>query len=229
MFIKHFSLPLTNGAPESARRLETRFLVAGSDGYSGVTYRWGESSTNAMLVPASGANEALVVNEDGVLRSQVWRYPARSECLRCHSRAAGYVLGFNSAQLNRDVACPGGATNQIAALHGAGYFQTNRIPLHTLPALASATNTAVSLEYRVRSYLAANCAHCHVAQGDCPTPWTGPITNTTAEAKIIDGALIAETFPEHTVRDWYKRKLLCRQTRRDWHKRGTILASIARR
>jgi hypothetical protein len=51
VWVKHFDMPLTNGLPESSRRLETRVLMKTSNGVYGLTYRWGRSLTNAYLVP----------------------------------------------------------------------------------------------------------------------------------------------------------------------------------
>src|SRR5207249_8261459 len=103
LWIQHFDLELTNGVPESRRRLETRFLVRDSAFY-GVTYRWDDSQTNATLVGAAGLDEPFVVNDGGNLRTQIWHYPSRAECLACHTTAAvgGVALGFNTPQLNRD-------------------------------------------------------------------------------------------------------------------------------
>src|SRR6185436_18570860 len=110
--------------------------------------------TNATLVPEAGLDEPLVVdNGGGILRTQVWHYPSQAECLQCHSAAGGLALGFNTAQLNRDFDYSGTVTNQITALSLAGYFNTNVTDIHSLRALAQPANTAVSLEYRVRSYL----------------------------------------------------------------------------
>ena len=65
------------------------------NGVYGVTYRWGNSTTNATLVPEEGLNETFVVDEGGgLLRTQVWRYPSRVECLQCHTAAGGYALGL---------------------------------------------------------------------------------------------------------------------------------------
>jgi hypothetical protein len=47
----------------------------------------------------------------------------------------------------------------------------------------------VSLEYRVRSYLAANCAQCHQPGGGALGFWNANITNFTANAGLIHGAL----------------------------------------
>ena len=34
-------------------------------------------------------------------RNETWHYPSRAECMVCHSRAAGFVLGLNTLQMNR--------------------------------------------------------------------------------------------------------------------------------
>jgi mono/diheme cytochrome c family protein len=146
-------------------------------------------------------DETFVVDTGGgVLRTQVWHYPSRVECLQCHTAAGGYALGFNTAQLNRDFDYGGAITNQIAALSLAGYFHTNVTALHTLRALAAPTNDAVSLEYRVRSWLAANCVNCHQPGGSAQGAlWDARITTPTADAGLINGPLADDPDPAHRV------------------------------
>jgi hypothetical protein len=189
VWIKHFELQLTNGVPSSARRIETRFLVRTAEGVYGVTYRW-DSLTNATLVADEGFEEDIDIQDQGETHTQVWHYPTRSECLRCHLPVAGFALGFNTAQLNRDCDYAGVTANQIGALNQAGYFSSNVTAIHTLRALAAATNTAWSLEYRVRSYLAANCAQCHQPGTECLAKWDARISTPTSAAGIIDGKLV---------------------------------------
>lgn len=190
VWVKHFELELTNGVPASARRLETRLLVRTATGVYGATYRWGDSLTNAMLVPEEGLDEALTTYDGGSVRTQVWHYPSRSECLTCHTPLAGFALGFNTAQLNRDFDYPGGTENQLRALSGAGYFGASLSGYHTMPALANATNAAISLDFRVLSYLAANCAQCHqpggAALGLFDSRWTTPLS----ASGLMNGALV---------------------------------------
>jgi uncharacterized repeat protein (TIGR03806 family) len=190
IWIKHFGLRLTNEVPDSVRRIETRFLVRNANGVYGVTYRWDHSQTNATLVATEGLDEDIDVQNHGETHTQVWHYPSRSECLRCHSGVAGWALGFNTPQLNREFNYSGLTNNQIAALNQAGYFSSNVAGIHTLRALASATNTSWSLEYRVRSYLAANCVQCHQPGTDCLALWDARITTPTAAAGIINGRLV---------------------------------------
>ena len=189
VWVKHFDLELTNGVPSSAKRLETRLLVKNAAGVYGVTYRWGSSVSNATLVPDAGMDESFVVNDGGVLRTQVWHYPSRSECLTCHTPVSGFALGFGTAQLNRDVDFGNGLTNQIAALSRAGYFTSAVSNLNLLPAFAHATNAEWSREWRVRSYLHANCAQCHQPGGAGLGSWDARYHNPLSASGLIRGML----------------------------------------
>jgi len=188
-WVKHFDLELTNGVPSSARRVETRILVKSTNGIYGVTYRWGGSLTNAALVPEEGLDEAFTVYDGLTARTQTWHYPARSECVICHSPVGGYALGFNTAQLNRDFDYGSGPTNQLAAMSRAGYFTGPISNLHSLRSLTPASDETSSLEWRVRSYLAANCIQCHQPGGAGLGLWNASPTNTTANAMLINGLL----------------------------------------
>lgn len=191
VWLKHFELEITNGVPASRRRLETRLLVSNTNGGYGVTYRWTTPPTNALLVAETGQDESITTYTAGgdVAGTQVWRYPSRVECLVCHTPVGGFGLGFNTAQLNRDYDYSGVITNQIEALHLAGYFSNPVANRYLLPSLAPATNHAVSLEYRVRSYLAANCVQCHQPSGTAQALWDARISTPGPFNGIINGAL----------------------------------------
>jgi glucose/arabinose dehydrogenase len=193
VWIKHFDMEMTNGVAESRRRLETRFIVrhSGSSSIYGVTYRWDPALGAAVLVPEEGMDEELHIVENGVIRTQVWRYPSQSECTICHTRSTlgGLMLGFNTPQLHRDVNYGGVTMNQIEALSRAGYFNSNVTQISTMRALAHPTNEAYSVEYRARSWLNANCVHCHQrfgAPGNFDTRMVFPLS----EANIVHGALL---------------------------------------
>lgn len=188
-WVKHFDLELTNGAPESARRLETRFLIKNTNGVYGVTYRW-TSLTNAVLVPEAGFDEALVIDDGGgITRTQLWHYPSRTECNLCHTPVAGFALGFNTEQLNREFAYAGGASNQLAHFSAAGMFSNAAGLLNAHRALAAAGDESSSLEWRVRSYLEANCAQCHQPGGAGLGSWVADINYQTGAAGLIGGLL----------------------------------------
>jgi glucose/arabinose dehydrogenase len=189
VWIQQFDLELTNGVPGSTQRVETRMLVRNAGGFYGMSYRWDPSQTNATLVPEAGLDDTFTIQDGGLVRTQTWHYPGRAECLSCHTPLAGYALGFNTAQLNRDHDYGNGTANQIRALSDAGYFSTKVAGIYALPALAQPTNSSVSLDYRVHSYLAANCAHCHQPGGRGLARFDARLFNLLSAPGLINGAL----------------------------------------
>lgn len=189
VWVKHFELELTNGVPESRHRLETRLLVRTTNGVYGATYRWGTATNNATLVAEAGMDEAFVIHDGGQTRTQVWHYPSRSECLMCHTAGGGWALGFNTAQLNRDFDYGGPIENQLKALSDAGYFNRPVTNATSLRALVVVTNASASLEWRARSYLAANCAACHLPGGSALGNWDARFATPTLVAGLLDGPL----------------------------------------
>jgi uncharacterized repeat protein (TIGR03806 family) len=195
VWVKHFDLELTNGAPASRRRLETRLLVSyqssGETNVYGLTYRWGDSLTNATLVPDGGLDEVFTVNDGGNVRTQTWRYPGRGECLLCHTRASqgGLALGFNTPQLNRDFNYAGVIDNQLRAMNRAGYFSAPVSNLYSLRALAHPADESASVEQRVRSWLAVNCAQCHQPGGSGLGRFDARLFPPLSAAGLINGTL----------------------------------------
>jgi len=199
VWIKTFELELTNGVPESRRKLETRFIVRNPDGVYGVVYRWNDEQTEAFLLPEEGLEEPFNIYDGGTVRTQTWHYPSRNECLQCHTHAGGLALGFHTPHLNRDFDYGGTVTNQIAAFEQAGYFNNTVSNRHILPALAASTNESVSLHFRIRSYLAANCAQCHMPGGPAQGTWDARINNPLSAVGIINGVLSNPTDPDSRI------------------------------
>jgi uncharacterized repeat protein (TIGR03806 family) len=189
IWIKHFDLQTEPGNPASARRIETRVLVNGSNGLYGLTYKWNDDGSDATLVPESGEDQTIQIQDGNGTHSQTWHFPSRSECLSCHTPAAGYVLGFNTPQMNRDQVYSGNETNQISALAAAGFFDNPPETSAGWRALAPLDAETVSRTYRVKSYLAANCVYCHQPEGTAHTAWDARITTPLSLANIINGPL----------------------------------------
>ena len=190
VWVKHFELELTNGVPASRKRLETRVLVKTDDGSYGLTYRWGDATTNATLVPSIGLDESFTLVNGGVVSTQVWHYPSQAECLQCHTPAAGHILGFRTEQLNRDLDYGDGVKNQLRALEDAGYLANEVPPPGSLRALASADDETAGLGYRVRSFLQANCANCHIPGAPSQGQWIADLYTPLDLAGIVEGGLV---------------------------------------
>ena len=142
------------------KRIETRLFMRHDDGgWAGYTYEWSGDGKDAALLPGNKLRPL------GATAS--WAYPSRTQCMQCHSKAAGGTIGLETAQLNGDGVYPSTnrRSNQLATLDHIGMFST---PLAQAPADAPRLADPESkdpLEARARSYLHANCSHCHRPMG----------------------------------------------------------------
>jgi uncharacterized repeat protein (TIGR03806 family) len=130
-------------------RLFVHFDAATWVGYS---YQWDEAQTDATIVADGGAELWFSTGTRGI----DWHYPARMDCLGCHTPTSGSTLGPETAQLNRAV----GGANQIDHMKALGLFETPPATPYKA-ALAVPSGLAGTSEERARSYLHANCAFCH--------------------------------------------------------------------
>jgi hypothetical protein len=163
VFLKHFAMPKDLRHPEGAqRRLETRILAVRRAGeVYGVTYRWRADGSDAELLTDSAKDELQFTDESGKASTMTWNYPSPSQCLLCHTRESGGVLGVNTRQLNR--ANGAGGENQLVLLGAHGWLDK---PISAelaaaMPRLRSLDDADADLPTRLRSYLDANCSGCH--------------------------------------------------------------------
>ena len=76
--------------------------------------------------------------------------------------ASKYVLGVTTLQMNKDHHYGDKVANQLAVLEQLGIFQEKLPkPPAELARLADYRDANENLHLRARSYLHANCAHCH--------------------------------------------------------------------
>jgi uncharacterized repeat protein (TIGR03806 family) len=188
VWVKHFDLEMDRGNPATKKRIETRLIVKNASGAYGVSYLWNATGTEATLAPDEGVDFALNVTNAGIVAEQNWHVPSRAECLVCHKPQAGYSLSFNTRQLNRTNVVHGFAGNQLDLLRAAGYLANQPDPVNTLPRHHPPIDDSVSLEARVRSYLAVNCAYCHQAGGTAPTAWDGRPELTLDATGLVNGS-----------------------------------------
>ena len=157
-----FALPPRSVAMKSfelgGKLVETRLFVRYGDGsYGGYSYEWNDGATNAVLLP--GAKQRQV-------GGQTWTYPSRAQCLQCHTAAAGYFLGLELGQLNRDTFYPptSRTANQLATLAHVGVFDAPLAQPGALPRFERDTTDRAA-----RGWLHANCAGCHRPGGPTGT------------------------------------------------------------
>jgi uncharacterized repeat protein (TIGR03806 family) len=154
VLMKHFRL--------SGTLVETRLFMRHPDGdWAGYTYEWNAQRTDATLVQA-GKTVAI--------GTQNWIFPSGNDCLTCHTPAAGFALGLEAAQLNRNLAyaSTGRTANQLRTLDSITMFTTPLGDPALQPSMPDPFDTMAPLGARARAYLHTNCAQCHRTGG--PTP-----------------------------------------------------------
>ncbi len=144
--------------------IETRLFMRHTDGgWGGYSYEWNDQETEANLVKGGKSKD---------LGSQTWYYPSSSDCNQCHTQVAGFSLGPETAQLNRNITYPstGRTANQLDTLDAIGMFTTSlSSDPASLPNLPDPFGNA-DINSRARAWLHTNCSQCH--QNNGPTPVT---------------------------------------------------------
>lgn len=211
--IKSFALETREGDPSSRKWVETRFMLREQSEWVGYSYKWNDEQTEAFLVDSFGTDQPFEIKTPtGKTREQVWHYPARSECMVCHSRAANYVLGLSSLQFNHDRDYEGERINQLEVLEWLGVVKTNLRgdmqvatrnqreakpssllvkPAATLDHLVDPYDDAADLTLRAKSYLHTNCSVCHVEAGG------GNSQMELGFVTALDKMRIVDTSPQH--------------------------------
>ena len=277
VLVKTFALDLADG---TRKRVETRFLTLQDKEWFGYSYAWNDEQTDAALVDAPGMDRTYAIRDGSHKEGKTnlkWHYPSRSECMVCHSRAANYVLGLTTRQMNREVDCGGTRENQLTMMERLGAFRVSQVEhwntldqqatglaglgrrafqltvprairkprldrveanlttklnqrkqqiagdvkkgetpyLPKLPAdmprLADPEDEKADTTARVRAYLHANCAHCHVWAGggnsaidlhaDTAIDKTKMVRERPLHDKfgIADALLVAPGSPEKSI------------------------------
>jgi uncharacterized repeat protein (TIGR03806 family) len=175
VLVKSFALETKAGDPDNRRWIETRFLTKQGGEWAGYSYLWNDGQTDAELVAADGADREYEIQTPEGTRRQKWHYPSRTECMVCHSRAANFVLGLSTAQMNKEHDYGGIVQHQFRVLEsldlakpkrGRGTADTTAgIDPSQYAKLPNPYDEKEPLEARARSYLHANCSICHMQAG----------------------------------------------------------------
>lgn len=160
VLVKEFLVELTPGDASSRRYVETRFLIRrDQDSWEGYSYAWNDDASDGELLEGRATRD-YTLSAGG---THTHAFPSRSDCLRCHTTAAGRVLGPRTLQLNGDL----GGVNQLTALHELGVLTPDPGDPEALGRMPHPNGDA-PLADRARATLAVNCAQCHLPGG--PTP-----------------------------------------------------------
>lgn len=196
VFIKHFEMQVDENNPDSTRRLETRVMVHGEDGYYGLTYYWFPDHSDAILLVDAYEEKIEIAQADGGTRNLSWYFPSRSDCFSCHTPASSIVLGLKTRHLNKDILYPqsGLKANQLETFQHLQMFDSTFDAVEVSEYFSSSAfeDSTASLEEKVRSYLDMNCSNCHRPDGGTRASWNALSNEDLSNANIINGVLVDE-------------------------------------
>ncbi len=158
-----------DGARE--RLVETRLLVHGDEGWSGLVYVWDDDQRDAHLQKAGGIVPVEWIDAGGDARSLDYIVPNINQCVNCHVAGdSQQPIGIQARHLNRDFAYADGTANQLAALSERGLLTGAPADPAEAPRLPQWDDPeSGTLEERTRAWLDINCAHCHNPTGPART------------------------------------------------------------
>lgn len=175
------------------RRIETQLLHFNGNEWQPYSYLWNDEQTDATLVAAEGQTKELTVqnpNQENELQEIRWKVHSRAECKSCHVNTAGYVIGFDLPNLNRETAFQ---KDQLKQLSDLKIFDKQIPKPWTKSAMVSHDDTG-DLSDQARSYLAINCAHCHRRGGGGTAAIEFPFEHALDKTNAIDVAPTQGTF-----------------------------------
>ncbi len=144
----------------TARLLETRLLIHEAEGWTGHVYVWNAAQTDAERVVAGRRLTLDYLDRAGAAQRQTYLVPNTNQCDQCHANddVTG-LLGLVTRQVDRMVEVDGVQRPQLEVLAERGVFAAGA-DFGDTPRLVDPFGDAPVAD-RARSYLDANCAHCH--------------------------------------------------------------------
>lgn len=185
VLVKTLYFPMRGGDDKrgSDQKIETQLLHFDGRLWRAYSYLWNEDQSDAKLVSAVGTELTLPGKNP-----PRWRVHSRTECMQCHNPWPETTLAFTPEQLHQ----PGkGTSSQWLTLVRDGYVETQNSEKRTVEPekcvrrpLSSSPSDPV--DARARSYLHANCSHCHQNGAGAAVDLSLKITDDEKGLKAID-------------------------------------------
>jgi uncharacterized repeat protein (TIGR03806 family) len=166
VLIKNFFYLNDEREPAKGKRvLETRLIVKHEGIWHAMTYRWNAEQSEARRAIAGGSTDVSWIDGSGKQQQLHYLIPDVNQCKNCHNRNDTFVpLGIVARQLNNP-----DMPNQLMQWEHSGILAGVTTSFEQMERLVDYSDNSNSLESRARSYLDANCAHCHSSEGSART------------------------------------------------------------
>ena len=155
----------TNVQPYNTKQIvETRILIKKNNEWVSANYVW-NSEQNEAFLDLNGSTKVISwEDENQNIKTVNYQIPSELDCNICHKISGQNTpIGLKPQNLNSNYGYPEGSKNQLLKLIEFGYLENN-LPANIL-SVVDYKDTSKSLNFRVRSYFDANCAHCHQVGG----------------------------------------------------------------
>lgn len=153
-------------------RVETQLIHFNGIDWNSYSFLWNDSQTDADLVSATG-----VTKQFGDAAKTVWTVTDRNQCRSCHSRQHGGAVGFTMENLG---------PQQTAEFVHQRVFDRAAPEKWNVAHMVDPHDQSADLESRARSYLTANCAHCHSRGGGGTVPLDLLFSAKTESINAVD-------------------------------------------
>jgi hypothetical protein len=168
----------------SGRRVETRFMDRGPDGWTYAAYAWREDGRDAVLVSERGRRNAYPL---GAGRSHT--IPGVNDCKACHQGGRAEVLGFSALQLSPD-RDPGALHADVGLLDIEDLIEKGLLVGVPQERRRPRIETTSAAERTALGYLHGNCGHCHNDHGS--------LKNIGLSLRHVSGAVVPRAL-ENTI------------------------------
>ncbi len=159
--IKTFAYPIDErNLVKGFKLLETRLLIKNNTGWIPLSYIWNDEQTNASLKYTGHTFNVSWISKEGEEKFVRYRAPNVNQCKSCHEiNEKIQPIGPKGRNMNINFNYKNGLKNQIDFWQERNLLKTIPKILEENPAIWNDINYKIS--DRARSYLDANCAHCH--------------------------------------------------------------------
>ncbi len=189
VFAKTISKVFERDGATTPLRMETQILHYDGSTWQPYSYAWNQAQTDATLVDGDGLTLTSLwqAGQQAAGDRPVWRYHNRAECCACHSRQNGGAAGFRLENLDLPLSFDADQQlGQIEYFIKVGILDRDAPKNWKLQSMSNPADRAVDLQRRARSYLAANCAHCHCRGGGGTVPLDLTFSNHSDQINAID-------------------------------------------
>jgi uncharacterized repeat protein (TIGR03806 family) len=160
----------------TTRIIETRVMIRKSSGWIFADYIWNAAQTEATFSLAGSFTNITFKDDNDVVKTTNYRIPNDIQCIVCHKSnqtvagnlVVSYVpIGIKPQNLNFNYNYNGESKNQLTKWIEQGYLQNNFTYPTNENSSVNYNDTSKPLGVRARSYIDANCSHCHQSNRHC--------------------------------------------------------------